>query len=243
MTLYSSADDPTDVAFLERVTEEILRPSFEDDEFPDDKSLVDGFAGGQVVAVATQGSTPLGVAVADTPNVDGIVLFSYLAASPHSRGTGVGGTLIRSMIDHWGTDDLVKLVLGEIHDPRLHAESETERPADRVRFYQRHGAEVLDVPWIQPALGAGTSRVKGMLLVSLYRAQPFAGTVIPSDPVQRWAAEYFADSEHFGTVENLQDFLPHTLSKRFAASPTISVLPLADYEMVVPLEAPGDDPG
>ncbi|MEZ5312059.1 MAG: hypothetical protein R2735_16010 [Microthrixaceae bacterium] len=227
VTIYTSTDSDDVLEILDRITDEILRPSFEDDEFPSDKSLADGFEDGQVVGVASSPAKGvLGVAVADSPNADGLALFSYLATSPNSRGSGVGGVLVEAMRAHWASED-VGLVLGEVHDPRVHEETETEHPEARVRFYSRHGAEVLGVPWVQPAIGAGSGRVEGMLLITLHRSGDYVGDSIDSATIRRWALDYYRSS-----AGEESGMLPSSLDDRLTSAPQMDVWPIDEYAKV-----------
>jgi hypothetical protein len=60
------------------------------------------------------------------------------------------------------------LAVAEIHDPRRWPNVASEDAARRLRFYERFGACVLDVPFVQLALANGRPRIPGFLLIALY---------------------------------------------------------------------------
>ncbi|WP_159081364.1 GNAT family N-acetyltransferase [Nocardioides sediminis] len=186
-----------DLALLRQAYDEVLRPSFLPDELPSWDFLLAGFRSParQCVGILYD-EDPVGVrsvrAVGVTNWRDGrhIGTLSYLATAPAHRGTGLGGTLVAEHAHHWPTLGL-GTVLGEVHDPRLHPETADERPMDRLRFYDRHGARLVGVPWIQPALSPDTRRSRGMLLIVL----PPVPKAIPAGDLIAWATDYYLEAE------------------------------------------------
>jgi len=91
----------------------------------------------------------------------GVGLVTYMVVAPAARGQGIGEQLLRdAVIDTGG------LVLGEVNDPRRTGEWK------RLERFQRWGARVLDARYIQPALGEGLSRDRGLLLIAFAGAEP-----------------------------------------------------------------------
>lgn len=181
---------PDDQDLLRATFDQVLRPSFTQDELSDLDAVRP--TPGRLVAVATlPDGTPLGCAVTEL-HPAGVSLLCYLAVSPASRGLGVGGLLVAHLREHWARTGCA-LVLAEVHDPRGHADTADEHPQARLRFYSRTGARVLGVPFVQPALDGG-ARVPDMLL--LVMAGPAAdATTVPAAPVRAWVTAYFAGAE------------------------------------------------
>jgi hypothetical protein len=66
----------------------------------------------------------------------------------------------------------------------------------RVRFYERHGARALPLPYVMPALSPGTKRVPGLMLMVLGGADVPPGAVTADGGhVASFLAEYFEEFE------------------------------------------------
>ena len=229
--LDAATDEP---ALVARTYAAVLRPSFTSDELSDVESVTP--RDGRVLTVAVTGHrSPVGAAVTEL-EPDGVSLLAYLAVSPEARGLGAGARLMAHLRDSWRKAGY-RLVVAEVHDPRGHAEAEDEHPEARLRFYCRAGAEVLDVPWVQPGL-AGGARVPDMLLLVLHRAPagragaPGDGPAgVPSAALLAWAREYFVESEG----EEPRDPAGRALLARIGARERIGVLPLDAWRQVTPL--------
>lgn len=87
----------------------------------------------------------------------GVGLVTYLVVAPAARGRGLGEQLLRDAV----TALAAPLVLGEVNDPRVHGAGE-----ERLARFERWGARVLDVRYIQPALGPGLVRDRGLVLIA-----------------------------------------------------------------------------
>ena len=218
--LRAASDAPDLVA---RVYAEVLRPSFNADELSGPAAATPGETRVLTVAVDAHGAP---VAAAVTELDAEICLLGYLAVTPAARGLGAGGRIIAHLIQSWQAAGL-PLVLAEVHDPRGHAEADDEHPEARLRFYGRAGAEVLDGPWVQPAL-AGGLRVADLLLLVLHRAEPVD---VQAGSLLGWAEEYFVESE--GALPRDRQGL--ALLARIAARDRIPVLPLDQWQQVQPL--------
>ena len=205
--------------------DEILAPSFAPEELFSYEELVADHA----IVVAVREGIVVAVGACDPGEPGGIVLLSYLAARPGLRGGGLGGAVLAHLGARWRSQG-AGLVVGEIHDPRCHPEGPDERPAARVRFYARAGAEVLG-PWVQPSLSPGLPRVPGMLLVSFHRAGRFAGPAVPAAPVVAWVRSYYEASEGASTGDRGLD----ELVARYDCADGIPVRPLDAYSSVEPI--------
>jgi GNAT superfamily N-acetyltransferase len=90
----------------------------------------------------------------------GCGLVTYMVVAPTARRSGVGRRLLDGAIADLRARG-APIVFGEVNDPRR----TTEVVAwDRLERFQRWGARVLDMPYVQPSLGSGRDR--GLLLVA-----------------------------------------------------------------------------
>lgn len=85
----------------------------------------------------------------------GVGFVTYMVVAPEQRGRGLGEQLLRGAVEQLGG-----LVLGEVNDPRAGGEWK------RLERFQRWGARVLDVRYVQPALGPGLERDRGLVLIA-----------------------------------------------------------------------------
>jgi GNAT superfamily N-acetyltransferase len=120
--------------------------------------------------VVFQGDEPIAVIVTEDYLEGRVLLVAYLVVSAVARGAGIGARLLRE-----GTrppESTRPLVLAEIEDPRCFAASDAGDPAARIRFYDRVGARLLPLPYVQPSLRPGSPRVDGLLLISVGATEP-----------------------------------------------------------------------
>ena len=228
-TLLTKADQGAEL--LHVAYERIMRPSFVPDELPGPHSLTPGSGASVLIAKDRDTGTPLGLARLLTGNGDGVALLEYLAADPQVRGRGIGAALLSRCREIWSeAGELV--VLAEVHDPRIHAESEHEHPAARLRFYERHGARLLGLPWTQPALGPETQRVEGMLLLVMYADPKRVTTELERRVVHDWARAYFEAAETGASHRSTAQVL-----LTLAAGGPLQIGPIADLDRLVPLPA------
>ena len=97
------------------------------------------------------------------------MLLSYFATRADQRGRGVGSDLYRNVLSSVREPGRPSMVLVEVERPDRHlGDGEHGDPTARLRFYGRHGARVLDLPYFQPAIADGGERVYGMLLLALW---------------------------------------------------------------------------
>jgi len=184
-------------AQLASLWHDVLAPSFPPAELvPLDDLRVGRRAGLQsAYGVEHDGRVTAG-AVASWSPATRVLLLDYLAIAPGGRGGGVGGRLLDGSVARWRRELRPALVLAEVEHPAHHAPHDRHGdPAARLRFYARHGARVLALPYFQPGMGGpGTPRVPAMLLVALGLADDAAGSV-PGPPVRGFLAEHLAACE------------------------------------------------
>jgi GNAT superfamily N-acetyltransferase len=165
---------------VDSLYEDVFAHSFLPDELEPAAGLHQGLESGRHrtwVAVDEQGKV-LGGLVGEWDDPPRVMLLSWLATRPGARGMGIGGPLLGTAVEAWKSEFDPCLIVSEIEDPTHPGHPSDEGhgdPAARLRFYLRHGARVLDVPYFQPALGAGKERVRGLHLIVLHAHPSFAG--------------------------------------------------------------------
>lgn len=182
---------------LDAVYRRLLVPSFPARELIGLDDLASGVRRGSVVVLvpATPGA-PVAVAVGERFGPPEVVLLSYLAVDPAHRGRGAGGVLLDDAVAAWRGSAV--LVLAEVEHPFTAPTTDARGdPRRRLAFYGRHGARVLDLPFLQPELRPGAGRVEGMLLLALHvdAAQTTSEGTLRAEPVQAFLAEYFRRAE------------------------------------------------
>jgi GNAT superfamily N-acetyltransferase len=156
---------------LRAVSERLLVPNFPPDELVDTAELAAGVAAGTTeVLVTRDGARPVAVAVGDVFAAARVVLLSYLATDAAARSGGIGRRLLDAALARWTARHDPCLVLAEVEDPAHHLRTRFGDPDARLRFYARSGAEVLDLPYLQPRLRPSGARVPHLLLVALHVA-------------------------------------------------------------------------
>ncbi|WP_051208565.1 GNAT family N-acetyltransferase [Propionicicella superfundia] len=156
----------TAAAVLRRAYDRVLVPTFPAAELGPYETLEPHWRSGRSLAWAalSDDEEVLGVAVCDRYAESSTALLTYLALAPGRRGGGVGGALYRHAVDATIQGDDVDLLVGEFEHPALHGGSESGGdPVARLRFYDRHGARGLALPYFQPGI-AGQPRVPGFIL-------------------------------------------------------------------------------
>jgi hypothetical protein len=131
--------------------------------------------------------------------------------------------------ERWSQGE-AEVVLGEVHDPRRWPEGDDERPSARLRFYERHGARVLTVPWVQPRLREDGERVAGMVLLVWGRHGPPES--VPAAWLRPWMTEYYLEAE--GLDRPTDDPTVAALLARVDARDPIGVEAITD-PLTVPL--------
>lgn len=192
------SDIGLDSPLLDTVYGELLVPAFPPDELITPDELRAGLAAGlHFVSAVVRDGRPDGAAVAEWSPAGRVLLLAYMSVRGDVRSGGIGSALMAAVRDTWQERVHPLLTLAEIEHPDAHPSDERRGdPAARLRFYARHGARVLDVPYFQPALRPGTSRVPGMVLGLLATAPELRGAdAVPAGPVRLFMTEYLVETE------------------------------------------------
>lgn len=179
MTSEHSTRPVTRAEDLKQVYDVLLAPSFPPSELVPLEWLTEGVASGAVdVLVAEDSSGAVAIAVTEALPPAPVVLLTYFATRADRRGSGIGTALFRGMLRAVLDRDHPLLVVAEVERPDRHSGSpEFGDPTARLRFYGRHGARALDLPYFQPPIVDGDP-VHGMLLLALHLAD---GVVVAGD--------------------------------------------------------------
>lgn len=191
-------DIGVDSPLLGAAYEELLVPAFPPHELMTREEMRGGLESGLLwVSAVVREGRPDGVAVAEWSPDSRVLLLSYLAVRRGLRSSGIGGALMEEVRGGWQERVRPLLTLVEFEHPAAHTgDAERGDPSARLRFYARHGARALDLPYFQPRLRPGARRVPGMLLALLAAAPELAGRPsVPSEPVRAFMAEYFQQCE------------------------------------------------
>jgi len=185
---------------LDKAYAEVLEPAFPPDELGTVGGLRAAMAEGDtVVSAVLDGDRPVAVAVGEWSGQSRVLLLGYLAVRPGERSRGLGGTLLDEVNGAWWKRFRPILTLAEIEHPAVHRASEAYGdPARRLRFYARHGARALDLPYFQPALTEGGQRVYGLLLAVLKLTPEAYGSTedtVGPVPLRAFLTEYLEGTE------------------------------------------------
>jgi GNAT superfamily N-acetyltransferase len=236
---FHDLDVDFDADLLARMHREVLVPSFSEDELDDVETMTRGLRGEgparTLACVALEAGEVVGGVVGEVYEAEEVLLLAYLAARPGERGRGVGSALLRHVAPRWYPG--VRLAVGEVHDPRRWSNVPDEDPVSRLRFYERVGARVLGVPFVQPALDEDGARIEGFLLIAFHvdpavEVNENGAASIPSDVVGRFVRRYYETAE--GAREPYDAQLAQLL-ERIDERATISLYSIAEYDRVPPL--------
>lgn len=181
---------PDDEALLDAFYRELYLPAFAHQREPLEV-WKDRLAGGPYDLTILVREDLSGGVVLERYRASNVGFLTYLVVAPHARNRGLGRALLDEAIALLGTD----LVVGEIHDPAKGGD-----PARLARFL-RWGARVLDLPYVQPDLGAGLGRDHDLLLVT------FSPGPIDGVRIQAFLTELFAITEGRDPDDELRTLL------------------------------------
>lgn len=183
----------TDADEVRRCHADLLTDAFTPDELVGGRELVQAWReGSSDVVVALDGQAMVGAAVAEVYPEARTVLMAWLAVAATDRRHGVGSIVHGYAVDRWRRLFHPSLVLAEVEHPHVARSSPAHGdPRARLRFYARHGAKALDLPYFQPPVRPGAPRVYGLVLIVLASAAEIAdGLTIAASPVRRFLRAY-----------------------------------------------------
>jgi ribosomal protein S18 acetylase RimI-like enzyme len=191
--------DPKDASQAAAFYQSVLAPHFRADEVDTEESFAEDLRSGHTVALAarTAGRAIVGGAVTDWFDRSRVLLLSYLAVVQGHRSTGAGSRLMAA-VSGAGSAALDPLLLvAEVDDPRCYrSDPAIGDPWARLRFYERLGGRTLALPYVQPSLGPGRSRVPHMLLMVLGGTLAAPGTPrVGGETVELFLREYYERCE------------------------------------------------
>lgn len=188
--------DPADAPLLRRFYDELYLPAFHHqrepleawtrqlwgDAAPYDLSIV---LAGADLDDAPRARIDGGI-VSELYPASGCGFLTYLVVAPHSRRTGLGKLLLdgarRSLADRAAARGIpLRAVFGEVANPARLTGYTATAAAERLARFERWGACVLDIAYVQPSLGPGLPRDPALLLIAFFdgvRPRSLPGAVV-----------------------------------------------------------------
>lgn len=168
----------------------------------------------------------LGGAVCEYYRESSCGLLTYLLVAEQARGTGIGRALTRAALSALRDDAerhgaALHAVFAEAEDPRA-----TDDPARRayrtarLTLLAKLGAALVDVRFVQPDLGDGAGRERGLVLLSLTIG---AQAALPGNVLGAFMHEFYRS---LGVLAPEQDADFRAMAPQFAA--TVPVRPLSE---------------
>lgn len=218
---------------IRRVHAELLQPAFPATELVSVEWLIRAVESGEAsVLEVADASGPLATAVTERLGSSGSVLLSYFATRVDMRGRGVGSRLFAQMLDAVRLQEEPALVLAEVERPDQHTGSaEYGDPTARLRFYGRHGARALDLPYFQPPIELDAEAVHGMLMLVLWvdPALVVSGTDGPSVA----GSELVADAiDAILGPPTAQESLASSVLRAASAAASVHLYAVEDYQRI-----------
>ncbi|WP_326700123.1 N-acetyltransferase [Streptomyces sp. NBC_01754] len=159
-----------DVSLVRAIHRDVFTPAFTPDELTGADELWTAVqqGGGVLTAVMDEEDRPAAAAFGEWYPESRVLLLVYLAVGRTVRSRGLGGVLLAEAVGAWQTRFRPALTLAELEHPVVHPGDPARGDGrSRLRFYARHGARALDLPYFQPSLRPGGRRVYGMVLTVL----------------------------------------------------------------------------
>lgn len=189
---------------LDEAHEQILMPAFPSNEMTPLGVLQQMWAGTPprlaVHAALDSRGKPVGCAVAQWFPRSTALLFAYLAVRAGWRGGGIGTSLITRAVQDWAVTYRPALLVAEVEDPRVYPCTPDQDPLARLRLYERLGARLLELRYVQPEVNPGAGRVRDLLLVAQecsagVMAAPSGVVEVSAAAVLAFLNEYYRDCE------------------------------------------------
>ena len=141
-------------------------------------------------------------------------IVTYVVVAPQTRGGGLGKTLRSGAIRTLYSEG-ARAVFGEANDPRApHSYETPETSWKRLLGFQRGGSRVCDIKYVQPSLGPGLERDRGLVLVRHAGDAPPL-TEMPGAIVREFITEFYEITEEGRPVDaelrGILDGVPDTV--------------------------------
>jgi GNAT superfamily N-acetyltransferase len=124
-------------------------------------------------------------------------LITYMVVAEAARRRGLGRRLQADAIATMFAAG-APAVFGEVNDPRLAGEGLLDEPIEdtweRLERNENWGARVVEIRYIQPALGPGLTRDRGLCLIAHADAEPLPDTM-PGAIVRAFVGELYDKTE------------------------------------------------
>jgi GNAT superfamily N-acetyltransferase len=124
-------------------------------------------------------------------------LITYMVVAPAARRRGLGRRLQADAIATMFAAG-APAVFGEVNDPRLAGTGALDEPIDetweRLVRNENWGARVVDCRYVQPALGPGLARDRGLCLIAHAGDEPLPDTM-PGAIVRAFVGELYEKTE------------------------------------------------
>jgi len=129
--------------------------------------------------------------------ISGCGLITYMVVAEAARRRGIGKRLQADAIATMFAAG-APAVFGEVNDPRLAGGGLLDEPIEetwqRLVRNENWGARVVDCRYIQPALGLGLERDRGLCLIAHAGYEPLPD-VMPGNIVRAFVRELYANTE------------------------------------------------
>jgi hypothetical protein len=217
------ATDEHSIELMRRAYHEIYEPAFpiEDERDPLDKiesrlrNPVNGVK--RVILLAGRGlkeeqadkAELAAIGIAYYYSSTGAGLLAYNAVSPKLQGGGFGKMMVQGRIK--GLQELaaeggqeLQSVIIEVNNPaKVRPEDDSMDPAKRIALFEKWGAKLIPVDYVQPPLGPGLEKSRNSLLM----AYPLNGRYPDGDQVAAFVTGIWqAHKEFAGDFENDPDY-------------------------------------
>lgn len=126
-----------------------IRPIYLDSFPPEERhnfdDIVAGIQAGRLwLFTAERAGRLAGFAITMPLRGANVHLFDYLAVAEEARGNGVGSALIQALVDALRADGGVSGLLLEVESDEASLPTDRALRQRRIRFYERHGASVIE---------------------------------------------------------------------------------------------------
>lgn len=177
------ADNPKSLALLQKAYDEVYVPAFPIDEEREDISVwlnnLKGYKPGVQIVIAIAGenldkpaATLKAISVAYYYADQDAGLLAYNAVSPNAQGQGLGRTMVdarkMALVDFARAKNKpLGAVVIECNDPaKVKPEDDVMDPAVRIRMFEKWGARVVPIDYVQPPLEPGGDKCDTLKLLA-----------------------------------------------------------------------------